>query len=204
MRATASGSRSAAGAMRTTCPSAARSIPRLSALAYAMQQRFGGSDGKQVMVALDDALALLDHPRAEDLLKAGEQLTVLDEERRTDQVRFFHQLLQEYFAARHWRTAGRCRQPGAKRVARGSHSPSLAEKLATLQDFEPLPLPDPHRLGGDGRPGRRHGPRPRRVRAQRDRREPAPGGALRDGVESDGARRSGIRSRTCSAACWRA
>ena len=75
-------------------------IPRLGALAYTMQQRFGGSDGKQVMVALDDALALLDHPRAEDLLKAGEQLAVLDEERRTDQVRFFHQLLQEYFAAR--------------------------------------------------------------------------------------------------------
>lgn len=121
-------------------------IPRLAALAYAMQEqeRLAGSDGKQVLVPLDDALALLAHPRAADLLKAGEQLAVLDEERRTDQVRFFHQLLQEYFAARQLR-----QQPAeAARLAASEWradriKPSLADKLATLQDFEPLPLPDP-------------------------------------------------------------
>jgi formylglycine-generating enzyme required for sulfatase activity len=119
-------------------------IPRLEALAYAMQERFIGSDGKQVMVPLDDALARLDHPRAEDLLKAGEQLAILDEERKIEQVRFFHQLLQEFFAARQLRT-----QPAE--AARLAHSewhadrikPSLADKLAALQDFEPLPPPDP-------------------------------------------------------------
>jgi formylglycine-generating enzyme required for sulfatase activity len=118
-------------------------IPRLEALAYAMQERFIGSDGKQVMVPLDDALARLDHPQAEGLLKAGEQLAILDEERKIEQVRFFHQLLQEYFAARQLRA-----QP--VEAARLAHSewhadrikPSLADKLATLQDFEPLPPPD--------------------------------------------------------------
>ncbi|MBL8425742.1 MAG: SUMF1/EgtB/PvdO family nonheme iron enzyme [Candidatus Accumulibacter phosphatis] len=119
-------------------------IPSLQALAYAMQERFGGSDGKQVMVTLDEALAHLNHARAEDLLKAGTQLAVLDEERRTDQVRFFHQLLQEYFAARQLAA-----QPApATELARSEWRadrirPSLADKLATLQDFEPLPPPDP-------------------------------------------------------------
>jgi hypothetical protein len=119
-------------------------IPSLQALAYAMQERFGGSDGKQVMVTLDEALAHLNHARAEDLLKAGTQLAVLDEERKTDQVRFFHQLLQEYFAARQLAA-----QPApAAELARSEWradriKPSLADKLATLQDFEPLPPPDP-------------------------------------------------------------
>ena len=119
-------------------------VPRLEALAYAMQERSGASDGKQVLVTLDEALAWLDHPRAEDLLKAGDQLAVLDEERRTDQVRFFHQLLQEYFAARQLVS-----QPtDAARLALSEWradriKPSLADKLATLQDFEPLPPLDP-------------------------------------------------------------
>jgi len=119
-------------------------ISRLQALAYAMQERSGGSEGKQVMVTLDEALAHLNHARAEDLLKAGAQLAVLDEERRTDQVRFFHQLLQEYFAARQLAA-----QPApAAELARSEWradriKPSLADKLLTLQDFEPLPPPDP-------------------------------------------------------------
>lgn len=119
-------------------------IPRLQALAYAMQEHFGGSDGKQVMVTFDEALAHLNHARSEDLLKAGTQLAVLDEEHKTDQVRFFHQLLQEYFAARQLAA-----QPApAAELARSEWradrvTPSLADKLATLQDFEPLPPPDP-------------------------------------------------------------
>ena len=119
-------------------------IPRLQSLAYAMQERFGTSDGKQVMVTLDEALEHLNHARAEDLLKAGTQMAVLDEEHRTDQVRFFHQLLQEYFAARQLAA-----QPApAAELARSEWRadrirPSLADRLATLQDFEPLPPPDP-------------------------------------------------------------
>ena len=118
-------------------------ILRLEALAYAMQEQVG-SDGKQVMVPLDDGLRLLDHPRAQDLLKAAEQLAVLDEERKTDHVRFFHQLLQEYFAARQLR-----QQPAeAARLTATEWradriKPSLADQIATLQDFEPLPPPDP-------------------------------------------------------------
>jgi formylglycine-generating enzyme required for sulfatase activity len=119
-------------------------IPSLEGLAYTMQERCGGSDGKQVMVTLDEALEYLKHARAEDLLKAGTQLAVLDEENNTDQVRFFHQLLQEYFAARQLAA-----QPApAAELARSEWradriKPTLADKLATLQDFDPLPPPDP-------------------------------------------------------------
>jgi formylglycine-generating enzyme required for sulfatase activity/GTPase SAR1 family protein len=119
-------------------------IPSLQALAYAMQERCGGSDGKQVVVTLDEALAQLKHARADDLLRAGTQLAVLDEEHKTDQVRFFHQLLQEYFAARQLAA-----EPAPAATLAASEwradrvKPSLVDKLATLQDFEPLPPPDP-------------------------------------------------------------
>jgi formylglycine-generating enzyme required for sulfatase activity len=119
-------------------------IPRLQALAYAMQERCGGGDGKQVMLMLDEALAQLNHARAEELLKAGSQLAVLDEDRRTDQVRFFHQLLQEYFAARQLAAQPTAAAALARSEWRADRvKPSLADKLATLQDFEPLPPPDP-------------------------------------------------------------
>ncbi|WP_273703613.1 NACHT domain-containing protein, partial [Candidatus Accumulibacter vicinus] len=119
-------------------------IRSLQALAYAMQERFGGSDGKQVMVTLDEALAYLQHARAEALLKAASQLAVLDEDRRTDQVRFFHQLLQEYFAARQLAAEPAPATELARSEWRADRiRPSLADKLATLQDFEPLPPPDP-------------------------------------------------------------
>ncbi|MBL8483946.1 MAG: NACHT domain-containing protein, partial [Rhodocyclaceae bacterium] len=119
-------------------------IDRLQALAYAMQERLGASDGKQVVLARDMALDYLDHTQAENILKAAEQLTLLDEDLRTDQVWFYHQLLQEYFAARRLAV-----QPAD--VARLAASewradvmqPTLADKLAGLQDFEPLPPPDP-------------------------------------------------------------
>ena len=123
-------------------PASGALLPQLAALAYAMQEQFGESDGKQVMMPRKQVLALFQYPRPEDLLKAGEQLAVLDEEHRA--VRFFHQLLQEYFAARQLAT----RPAEAARLARSEWradriKPSLADKLATLQDFEPLPLPDP-------------------------------------------------------------
>jgi len=119
-------------------------IPRLQALAYAMQERFGSSDGKQVMVRFEQALAHLDHARAEELLKAGTDIAVLDEDRRTDQVRFFHQLLQEYFAARQLAAHPAPAAELARSEWRADRiQPSLADRLATLQDFEPLPPPDP-------------------------------------------------------------
>ena len=73
---------------------------KLSALAFQMQTQRAVNEAAQVRIAYDEALALLDHPRAEDMLKAGAALGVLDEDRGRDEVLYVHQLLQEYFAAR--------------------------------------------------------------------------------------------------------
>ena len=51
-------------------------------------------------MAYDEALEILDHPRAEDILKAGAALAVVEQDLRQDEVLYVHQLLQEYFAAR--------------------------------------------------------------------------------------------------------
>jgi len=113
-------------------------IPKLSALAFQMQTRWEANEAAQVRVAFDEALALLEHPRAEDILKAGEALGVLDEDLGRDQVLYTHQLLQEYFAARHL-----ARAPQAELVHqewRAEHvNPSLQATLRDLADADPLP-----------------------------------------------------------------
>lgn len=119
-------------------------VPTLQSFAFALQQRFEGGDGNQVTVCVDEALGMLDHPQAENLLAAGEQLCLLHEERRDDQVRFFHQLLQEYFAARQLVLipSEAARLAACEWRADRVH-PVLADKVATLQDFEALPPLDP-------------------------------------------------------------
>jgi formylglycine-generating enzyme required for sulfatase activity len=125
-------------------PSRGPLVPRLTALAYAMQERTRASDGRQVVVSLDEALARLDHPRAQDLLEAGEQLAILDEKRAREEVGFFHQLLQEYFAARELRQKpGEAAKHATSEWRADRVSPSLAETLAKLQDCEPLPPAEP-------------------------------------------------------------
>jgi len=75
-------------------------IPKLSQLAFQMQTQRAVNEAAQVRVTYDEALTMLDHPRAEDILKGGEALGVLEEDRGRDEVLYVHQLLQEYFAAR--------------------------------------------------------------------------------------------------------
>ncbi|MCL5998660.1 MAG: hypothetical protein M1546_21770, partial [Chloroflexi bacterium] len=81
---------------------------------------------------------LLAHPRARDILDAGIQLNILDEDLRRDDILFFHQLLQEYFAARLL-----ARQPDPALIRSewlaDRIQPSLAETLAKLADSDPLP-----------------------------------------------------------------
>ena len=83
-------------------PSGGVLFPKLELLAADMQQRQPGEKEAQVSLTRADALKLLDHPNAADILKAGESLSLLDKTDAEDvhRVRFFHQLLQEYFAAR--------------------------------------------------------------------------------------------------------
>ncbi|TVR58386.1 MAG: NACHT domain-containing protein [Candidatus Competibacteraceae bacterium] len=113
---------------------------KLSHLAFQMQARRQPGEASQVRIAYRDALDLLAPDRAEDVLKAGEALGVLEEDLGRDEVLYVHQLLQEYFAAR-WLAA----QPEPRwvqvewRVDRVS--PNLQDTLAGLADSDPLPPP---------------------------------------------------------------
>jgi predicted NACHT family NTPase len=75
-------------------------IPQLNALAFQMQSQREANEAAQVRIPYDEALTILAHSRAEDILKAGAALGVLEEDRCRDEVLYVHQLLQEYFAAR--------------------------------------------------------------------------------------------------------
>ncbi len=113
-------------------------VPRLMGLAYTMQQRGQGTDGGQVSLAVEDALALLGPDLAEAILQAATSLNVLDEDQHAGEVKFFHQLLQEYFAARQL-----ARQPNpalVQQVWRADEvRPNLADTLASLPSNDPLP-----------------------------------------------------------------
>jgi predicted NACHT family NTPase len=113
-------------------------MPKLSQLAFQMQTQRAVNEAAQVRVAYDEALAILAHPRAEDILKGGEALGVLEEDRGRDEVLYVHQLLQEYFAARHL-----ARTPQAELVQQEWRAdrvvPSLQATLHDLADADPLP-----------------------------------------------------------------
>jgi formylglycine-generating enzyme required for sulfatase activity len=113
-------------------------IPKLSALAFQMQSQREANEAAQVRIPYDEALTILAHPRAEDILKAGAALGVLEEDRGRDEVLYVHQLLQEYFAARQL-----ARAPQAELVQQEWRAdrivPSLQAALHDLADADPLP-----------------------------------------------------------------
>jgi hypothetical protein len=113
-------------------------IPRLSHLAFMMQQDGLSTESKQVRIDYDDACRLIAHERSEDILKAGVSLNVLDEDITQYEITFFHQLLQEFFAARKL-----AQNPDPALVHVEWHvenvRPTLEETLATLADGDPLP-----------------------------------------------------------------
>ena len=113
-------------------------IPKLSALAFQMQSQREANEAAQVRIPYDEALTILAHPRAEDILKAGAALGVLEEDRGRDEVLYVHQLLQEYFAARQL-----ARTPQAALVQQEWRAdrvaPGLQATLHDLADADPLP-----------------------------------------------------------------
>lgn len=113
-------------------------LPGLTQLAYRMQDGYAADEGGQVRVPEKTARALLDQQQACDLLAAGIQLNVLDKELATRKITFFHQLLQEYFAARKL-----AQVPEPERLAVPWHidkvSPSLVETIDSLEVSDPLP-----------------------------------------------------------------
>ena len=114
-------------------------LPQLSALAFQMQTRRTAQEAAQVRIAYDEA-RLLPHGKAhpEDILRAGVALGVLEQDLGRDEVLYVHQLLQEYFAARHLARAPQAalvqQEWRAERV-----TPSLQDTLQALADSDPLP-----------------------------------------------------------------
>ena len=113
-------------------------IPRLSDLAFTMQESTPGTDAKQVSLKYDEACQKLDGGHGKDILRAGRDLSILDEDIIRDEVKYFHQLLQEFFAARR---LARNPDPALVHVEWQADrvSPSLAETLKGLADSDPLP-----------------------------------------------------------------
>lgn len=125
-------------------PDRGRFIPALTRLAYQMQHSRGRTDHSMdrgtVAVDYDTALDLLDSliQLAETSLRAGCDTGLLEEEQ--DAVRFFHQLLQEFFAARQFAAA-----PDFERVTvavdADAVQPPLEQVIEQLAPGEPLPPP---------------------------------------------------------------
>ncbi|QQS45411.1 MAG: SUMF1/EgtB/PvdO family nonheme iron enzyme [Acidobacteriota bacterium] len=115
-------------------------IPGLSNLAFGMQEKrpFIG-ENSQVRVSEETAKDYLAIDNHEDLINAGVALNVLDLDRKQEEeIAFFHQLLQEYFAARR---LAKKPDPSLAHVEWqvGRVSPSLEKTLADLPDSAPLP-----------------------------------------------------------------
>ncbi len=115
-------------------------VPGLTRLAFGMHGRTAEAGGVALGISFDDALGVIDHPAAEEILRAGEALAILDERHGGEEVSFFHHLLQEYFAAR--RLAVDVDEAVIRSrvdVGAATVSPSLAEVMAELEASEPLP-----------------------------------------------------------------
>ncbi|NBO65533.1 MAG: TIR domain-containing protein, partial [Acidobacteria bacterium] len=74
----------------------------LSGLAFGMQRRGIESELAQIRISRRDATRMIERPdQARDILDAALQMSILDEDiSKEEELSFFHQLLQEYFAAR--------------------------------------------------------------------------------------------------------
>jgi formylglycine-generating enzyme required for sulfatase activity len=114
-------------------------ILKLSELAFKMQRKDKLTQSTQVSVSRQQARDFLaDDANAEAIFKAGCALKILDEKNDGATITFFHQLIQEYFAARQ---LARQPEPALTHVEWevGRVSEALAETLARIQDYEPLP-----------------------------------------------------------------
>jgi formylglycine-generating enzyme required for sulfatase activity len=122
-------------------PSRGPLVRALESLAYGMLAR----PASPLRATYDDALDLIGSAEASELLKGAQDLQLIREIGADDDILFEHQLLQEYFAARHVAVG---RVP-LDQIARQARSPwrademavSLEETLKSLADYEPLPDP---------------------------------------------------------------
>jgi formylglycine-generating enzyme required for sulfatase activity len=112
-------------------------IPALSRLAYQLQLTRDKDSAAHVSESEKRVRELIGHHRSDDILQAGIQLNVLDKNRRV--VKFFHQLLQEYFAAR--KLASEPNPALARQEWRADCvSPNLRTRIKNVKRGEPLGL----------------------------------------------------------------
>ncbi len=111
---------------------------RLAILAYEMQRVSTENEQSQLRVSYQDALGLLDCPHAESVVRAGQEMGVLDEDLAADDVFYVHQLVQEYFAARRLAAAP---DPNLCKLEWRADSidPSLEDVVGELAAADPLP-----------------------------------------------------------------
>ena len=113
-------------------------LPKLEALAFAMQDNQSANEAGQVRIPEEMAHRLLDHPLVTDIVTAAIQLNVLDKDLTRLEITYLHQLLQEYFAARVL-----AQQPDPARLTvawQMAHvKPPLADLMDSLEVSEPLP-----------------------------------------------------------------
>ncbi len=119
-------------------------VDGLAELAYQMQFVAGTGDGAQVRLPRAEAFAAVERlgPQPGDVVRAGLALGLLIEDLDRDEIAFAHQLLQEYFAARHVARAPDVRLASAEWRA-DAIEPSLEVTLAGLATPDPLPTPPP-------------------------------------------------------------
>ncbi|MFO1430842.1 MAG: SUMF1/EgtB/PvdO family nonheme iron enzyme [Candidatus Competibacteraceae bacterium] len=146
-------------------PGEGRLFPALGTLAYRMQETTRSPEASQVRIAESQAFSLLMAPNsptrgflarlrdrltgrqaqnglerdcAEAVLQAGLALRIVERDVQRREVLFYHQLLQEYFAARLLAL-----QPDSRLVRSawriGQVKPTLVATLKELPDSEPLP-----------------------------------------------------------------
>jgi hypothetical protein len=119
-------------------PEDGRLFERLGRLAWAMQAGRPGSDAGQVRIPYADAIAALDDPAADRILRAGHALGLIEDDVQRDELAFNHQLLQEHFAARRLATTSEV-DLLAVPWRSVDLQPGLEETLAQLGRADPLP-----------------------------------------------------------------
>ncbi|MFZ4629754.1 MAG: TIR domain-containing protein, partial [Blastocatellia bacterium] len=112
---------------------------RLSALAFDMQRKGVESESSQIRISRQDAARLIDHDRANEMITAALRMSILDQDKNQEEdLAFYHQLLQEYFAGRRL-----AQQPDATLVHVEHEVGRVAEPLevtvARIAAGDPLP-----------------------------------------------------------------
>ncbi len=113
-------------------------VPGLERLAYGMQVAREAGEASEVRIDYGEAVDLVGPDGGETVIDAGLALSILDESAHGNQVLFSHQLVQEYFAARHLAADpdfGLLAAPWA----RVDIDVPVEEEIAGLSPADPLP-----------------------------------------------------------------